>query len=101
VTRDDLVAQLEAADVSEGDVVYVERRGDDYDWSATSGPEAASAGDNAIVPPDAWIYYTGGWPPPQDDRGRFFDDLLAEMDSMASDEDRCRWPLDEPWGQVH
>lgn len=101
MTRAELVVQLEAADVSEGDVVYVERRGDDYAWSVMSGPAAAGTGDDATASPDAWIYYAGAWPPPGTDRRSFFDDLLAEMESMATDEDRCRWPLEEPWGHAH
>jgi hypothetical protein len=31
----------------------------------------------------------------------FFDDLLAELESMAGAADRCRWPVDEPWPHQH
>jgi hypothetical protein len=28
-----------------------------------------------------------------------FKDLLEEMESTAGGSDRCRWPLDEPYGE--
>jgi hypothetical protein len=31
----------------------------------------------------------------------FFDDLLAELESMADHVDRCRWPLNDPWPHSH
>jgi hypothetical protein len=52
--------------------------------------------------PEAWIFYAGAWP--VDDPARwsaFFNDLLAEMDSMVRGPDRCRWPLDDPWPHHH
>ena len=56
-------------------------------------------------PADAWLYYTGRWPPGAGAEGStfpaFFDELLAEMESMVGGADRCRWPLDEPWPHGH
>ena len=39
-------------------------------------------------------------PGPGDDpvrRPGLFDDVLAEMETMVSGGDRCRWSPDEPW----
>ena len=52
--------------------------------------------------PDAWISYTGKWPVEDDTTwSRFFDDLIAELESMTGDADRCRWPLDDPFSHHH
>ena len=52
--------------------------------------------------PDVWMSFSAAWPVVDSARMRaFFDDLLAELESMADSSDRCRWPLDEPWPHVH
>jgi hypothetical protein len=95
LTRDELSAALLAARLEAGQVVYVERRGERYRWG--TGPQD----DDAAGPAEAWIYYTGDWPVDDDERWpAFFEDLLAEMDSMTGGADRCRWPLDDPWPSV-
>ena len=41
------------------------------------------------------------WPEDPSRTRAFFDDLLAELESMADRTDRCRWPLDDPWPHTH
>lgn len=92
MTPEQLSAELRAAAPAKGDLVYLERRGDDYRWARS-----------LVDPPDdladAWMYFTGEWPVGDDERwAAFFDDLMAELDSMVNrGPDRCRWSLDDPW----
>jgi hypothetical protein len=45
-----------------------------------------------------WMWISTAWHLDEPERLRaFFDDLLAELESMADTADRCRWPIDEPW----
>jgi hypothetical protein len=104
MTRDELLASIVAARPDRDDIVYVERRGDVYDWRmVNSGDTAADAsGPVAAKAPDVWMSFSAAWPFDQPDRlSAFFDDLLAELESMADTADRCRWPLDEPWPHHH
>lgn len=92
MTPEQLGAELRAAAPAPGELVYLERRGDDYHWAR--GEVETGVRDL----PDSWMYYTGVWPVTDPDRWTaFFDDLLAELDSMAGGADRCRWSLDDPW----
>ena len=46
--------------------------------------------------------FSAAWPVDDPERLRaFFDDMLAELESMADKTDRCRWPIDEPWPHSH
>lgn len=105
MTRDDLYAAVLAARPGAGDVVYVERRGEDYAWElaalGAAMPQGRAGGETQ---PDVWIYYSGHWPAEDGDPARwraFLDDLIEEMESMAGGKDRCRWPLAEPWPRRH
>ena len=51
--------------------------------------------------PDAWMTFSAPWPWDPQRLRAFFDDLLAELESMVARADRCRWPLDEPWPHMH
>jgi hypothetical protein len=101
VNRAELEKEILAARPDTGDLVYIERRGEDYRWARTS------AGGTVETPeaggfPDAWMYYSGRWPVDDPEKvSAFFDDLLAEMDSMAGGADRCRWSPDDPWPHQH
>ena len=98
MTRTELVEALLAAPPDPGDVLYVERRGEEYGWRSFA-PVGGLGGPDAL--PDVWIYSTGPRPTADPDRvASFVDDLLAEMESMMGG-DRCRWPLDEPWPDRH
>lgn len=94
MNRDELFASIVAARPGRDDLVYVERRGDSYTWrmmATTEMPSSAAA-------PDVWMSFSAPWPLDEPKQLRaFFDDLLAELESMADTADRCRWPIDEPW----
>jgi hypothetical protein len=94
MTRDELFASIVAAGPGRDDLVYLERRGDSYDWRlVTTGQDRV-----ATAAPDVWMSISAVWPLDEPDRLRaFFDDLLAELESMADPADRCRWPVDDPW----
>ena len=93
MTRDELFASIVATRPGRDDLVYLERRGDSYNWRMATAAEVRSA-----AAPDVWMSISAAWPLDEPARLRaFFDDLLAELESMADTADRCRWPLDEPW----
>ena len=99
--RRDIRAHPPAAD----EIFYVERRGEEYAWSRVrtraAAPSTSAASDTGALA-DAWMYYSGALPLDDPDRwDEFFDDMLAELDSMTGTEDRCRWPLDDPWPHLH
>jgi hypothetical protein len=94
MTRDELFASIVAAGPGRGDVVYLERRGDSYNCRMVTDAKTPSA----AAAPDVWMSFSAAWPLDEPARLRaFFDDLLAELESMADTADRCRWPLDDPW----
>lgn len=99
--REELFASIVAACPDRDDLVYVQRQGDQYQWRMVSDGNAiidlpASGG------PDVWMSFSAAWPVDDPARMRaFFDDLLAELESMADTADRCRWPIDEPWPHFH
>ncbi|MGH8930888.1 MAG: hypothetical protein ACRDZO_09755 [Egibacteraceae bacterium] len=89
MTPEKLSTELRAAALPPGELIYLERRGDEYTWVR------GAMGTDAVLP-DAWMCYTGAWP--VDDKwDAFFTDLLAELNSMAGGDDSCRWSLDDPW----
>lgn len=100
--RAELLDQLVAGRPEAGDLVYIERRGDEYSWSRTNpGDSVEMPGIGAF--PDAWMYYSGRWPFDEPDRlPAFFEDLLAEMESMTgAGGDRCRWDANDPYPHLH
>ncbi len=100
--RGELLAAIADARPGPADVVYVERRGEEYGCRVTGPEEDLLLGGGAGEFPDVWIYWSGKWPAEDPDRQReLFDDLLAEMETMISGGDRCRWSPDEPWPNLH
>ena len=98
MTRDELFASIVAAGPGRDDLVYLERRGDSYNWRTATAVEVRSG----AAAPDVWMAFSAAWPLDEPARLRaFFDDLLAELESMANTADRCRWPVDEPWPHHH
>ena len=95
-------ALTEASRPGRDDVVYLERRGDEYGWWIVPPEGAITEPRNADQPaPDAWMSFSATWPADPERLRTFFDDLLAELDSMTARADRCRWPVDEPWPHFH
>jgi hypothetical protein len=99
--REELFASIVAARPGRDDLVYVERQGDQYQWRMV--PDGNAIFDlPAAGGPDVWMSFSAAWPVEDPARMRaFFDDLLAELESMADTADRCRWPIDEPWPHFH
>ena len=99
--REQLFASIVAACPDRDDVVYLERQGDQYQWRLV--PAGNRIADLSVSDePDVWMSFSAAWP--VDDAAQirvFFDDLLAELESMADRADRCRWPIDEPWPHFH
>ena len=99
-------ALIEANRPARDDVVYLARSGDDYDWCAVRIDEATGAFGDPIPPrghsgPDTWMSFSADWPKNREELRAFFGDLLAELESMATRADRCRWPVGEPWPRAH
>ena len=100
MNREELFASIVAARPGRDDIVYLDRRGSEYRWRITSSD------DHCIALPaldaDVWMLFSATWPLSNRERLRaFFDDLLAELESMADRTDRCRWPIDDPWPHLH
>jgi hypothetical protein len=95
-------ALIEANRPGRDDVVYLERRGNEYDWWIVRAGEAITESRKPDEPePDAWMSFSANWPADSKRLRAFFGDLLGELESMASRADRCRWPIDEPWPHSH
>jgi hypothetical protein len=85
-----------------GETVYVQRRGDEYDWHCVNSAQPLPSPGQAGSDPDAWLCYCGPWPAGDPDlMAAHLDDMLAEMESMCGGDDRCRWPLDQPYPLHH
>jgi hypothetical protein len=95
MNREELFDSIVAARPDRSDTVYLERRGDSYNWRIVA--DAVSPDDD----PDVWMSLSAAWPDNPGAMRAFFDDLLAELESMADRTDRCRWPLDDPWPHSH
>jgi hypothetical protein len=101
VKVDELYASIEANRPGRDDVVYLQRRGDEYDWRIVPLGSAITPITEAGAEPDAWMSFSASWPSDPQRLRAFFDDLLDELESMVSGADRCRWPVDEPLPHVH
>jgi hypothetical protein len=63
LTREELFAEISAAAPEPGDIVYIERRGEDHAWKRTGlGTDMPMLGFRNGSRPDVWIYYAGQWP---------------------------------------
>ena len=94
--QDALFAAIVAIAPGEGDLLYVERRGETYAMTLTPpGGDMPFPTDT----PDAWIFWSAKWPDDSPDQQRaVFADLLAEMETMAGGADRCHWIAEPPGG---
>ena len=102
MNRQELFASIAAARPDRGDTVYLERRGNCYRWRIAS-PDTVVAviTETPAHDPDVWMCFSATWPEDPARLRAFFDDLLAELESMADHVDRCRWPLNDPWPHSH
>jgi hypothetical protein len=100
MNREELFASIVAARPGREDTVYLERRGDSYNWRIVPLDDVFDV-TSSESDPDVWMSLSATWPENPHRTRAFFDDLLAELESMASRTDRCRWPLDEPWPHSH
>lgn len=98
---EELYASIEANCPGRDDVVYLERRGDEYGWRVVPPDGAPQPVRSDHPDPDVWMSFSATWPTEPQRLRSFFDDLLAELESMAAGADRCRWPVDEPWPHFH
>lgn len=99
--RPELLAAIAEARPGPADVVYVERRGEQYSCRVTGPGEELVLGGGGDGFPEVWIYWSGDWPDEPDRQQELFDDLLAEMETMVTGGDRCRWSPEEPWPRAH
>jgi len=100
VNPDELFRSIVAARPGRDDILYLERRGSAYAWRMVVDGSGQEQSGTSF--PDAWMYFSAKWPLDDADLLQaFFDDLLAELESMGGGVDRCRWPLDEPWPHMH
>jgi hypothetical protein len=103
--RTQLLSQLLNHFPIPGETVYLQRRGEEYDWSyldpGSPLPVPGGSGGSGGAP-DAWLFYSGTWPEQNPEQlAAHLDDLLAEMESMCGGPERCRWPLDQPYPLHH
>lgn len=66
MTKDELIDTIQDAGLSDGQMIYLERAGDDFNvlFGGSDGepPEASyAAGDSGPVLPDAWTYQAARW----------------------------------------
>lgn len=101
MNREELFASMVAAPPDREETVYLERRGASYSWRVVPIGAAITGTQSSDADPDVWMSFSATWPTDQERMRTFFDDLLAELESMAARADRCRWPLDEPWSLSH
>ena len=102
MTEDEVFVAILAARPGPEDIVYVGRSDQDYTWRVVNPGGPMLPGPDGVFP-DAWMFTNVAWPVDADEAGqrRFFDDMVAEMETMAGGADRCRWEFDDPYGYRH
>jgi hypothetical protein len=102
VTEDEVFNEIVAAEPGPEAILFVGRVGKEFAWRII-GPGEPMIGEIDGAFPDAWMFSTVAWPvgTDEDEQRRFFDDLLAEVETMADGTDRCRWEFDDPYGYRH
>jgi hypothetical protein len=102
MTEDELFNDIVATNPGPDEMLFIGRVGKDFGWRAiVAGEPMATEIDG--VPADAWMFSTLAWPGDADEneQRRFFDDFLAEVETMVDGPDRCRWEFDDPYGLRH
>ena len=102
MTEDEVFDAIVAARPGPDAILFVGRVGKEFAWRPI-GPGEPMIGEIDGAFPDAWMFSTVAWPVDADidEQRRFFDDLLAELETMADGADRCRWEFDDPYGYRH
>ena len=101
MNREELFASIAAARLDREDTVYLERCGEEYNWRIVPHDVIIAGTEAQGGHPDVWMSFSATWPENPRRMRAFFDDLLAELESMADRTDRCRWPLGDPWPHSH
>ncbi len=102
VKADEVFDEIVAAKPDPDAILYLGRTGEDYTWrEIAAGQPMAAAGDDGF--PDAWVFSAAPWPvgAGSEEQRAFFDDLLAEIETMVDGPDRCRWDFDDPYNHRH
>lgn len=102
MTEEEVFDAIVATKPGPDEILFVGRSGKDYSWRVVPpGQPMAAEVDGVFL--DAWMFSNVAWPISEDeDRQRaFFDDLVAEMETMDAGPDRCRWEFDDPYGYRH
>lgn len=102
MTEDEVFDSIVAAKPGPDEVLFVGRNGKEYSWRSVPAGEPMSAEVDGVFL-EAWMFLTAPWPTGVgvDEQRVFYDDLVAEMETMADGADRCRWEFDDPYGYRH
>jgi hypothetical protein len=102
MTAGEVFQAIVAAGPGPEDIIYLGRSNDDYSWRVVAPGEAMMPDGDGMFG-DAWMFTNVAWPSDADEESqrRFFDDMVAEMETMAAGADRCRWEFDDPYGSRH
>jgi hypothetical protein len=102
VTEEEVFDAIVAAKPGPEEVLFVGRNDKDYSWRSVPAGEPMSAEVDGVFL-EAWMFITIPWPTEATEEAQraFFDDLIAEMETMADGPDRCRWEFDDPYGYRH
>src|SRR2546421_10598216 len=102
VKRAELLDDIVAARPEAGELIYIERRGEDYRWTRTNPGDTVDMPETGGVP-DAWVYYSGRWPLGEPEkRPAFFEGLLPGPGAVGrAGPDRARWRARDPRPHHH
>jgi hypothetical protein len=83
--RQELFTSIVAARPGRDEIVYLERRGDEYHWRLVPVGDAAACGRPRLTPPPtSGCRFSARWPVDDPERLRaFFDDVMAELESYG------------------
>lgn len=102
MTEEEVFEAIVASKPGPDEILFIGRTGKDYSWRSVPPGEPMSAEVDGVFF-DAWMFGNVAWPTGNDldEQRRFFDDWVAEMDTMDAGVDRCRWEFDDPYGLRH
>lgn len=102
MTEEEVFDAIVAAEPGPDEILFVGRLGKEYSWRSVPPGEPMMAGVEGELL-DAWMFSTVAWPSGTEveEQRNFFDDWVAEMETMADGADRCRWEFDDPYGYRH